>query len=84
MQDMMKIYALGGDNMGAFPMEYTLTLNYSSPLCQKLLSMINDNNTQSELFASYIFKLALLSHRKLSATELNDFLADCYKILELI
>ena len=84
MQDMMKLYALGGDNMGAFPMEYTLTLNYSSPLCQKLLSMINDNNTQSELFASYIFKLALLSHRKLSATELNDFLAECYKILELI
>jgi molecular chaperone HtpG len=84
MQDMMKLYALGGDNMGAFPLEYTLTLNHSSPLCQKLLSMINDSNTQSELFASYIFKLALLSHRKLSAAELNDFLADCYKILELI
>ena len=84
MQDMMKLYALGGDNVSAFPLEYTLTLNSSSPLCQKLISMINENSPQSELFASYIYKLALFSHRKLSASELNDFLADCYKILELI
>ena len=84
MQDMMKLYALGGDNVSAFPLEYTLTLNSSSPLCQKLISMINENSPQSELFASYIYKLALISHRKLSASELNDFLADCYKILELI
>ena len=84
MQDMMKLYALGGDNVGAFPLEYTLTLNSSSPLCQKLISMINENSPQRELFASYIYKLALISHRKLSATELSDFLADCYKILELI
>ena len=84
MQDMMKLYALGGDNVGAFPLEYTLTLNSSSSLCQKLISMINDNLPQCELFASYIYKLALISHRKLSADELNDFLANCYKILELI
>jgi len=84
MQDMMKLYALGGDNVGAFPLEYTLSLNSTSPLCQKLISMINNNSPHSELFASYIFKLALISHRKLSATELNDFLADCYKILNLI
>lgn len=84
MQDMMKLYALGGDNIGAFPLEYTLTLNYSSPLCRKLISMIGDNSPQSELFASYIYQLALISQRKLSADELNDFLADCYKILELI
>lgn len=84
MQDMMKLYALGGDNVGAFPLEYTLTLNSSSSLCQKLISMINDNSPQCELFASYIYRLALISHRKLSADELNDFLANCYKILELI
>ena len=84
MQDMMKLYALGGDNVGAFTLEYTLTLNNSSSLCQKLISMINDNLPQCELFASYIYKLALISHRKLSADELNDFLANCYKILELI
>ena len=84
MQDMMKLYALGGDNVGAFPLEYTLTLNSSSSLCPKLISMINDNLPQCELFASYIYKLALISHRKLSADELNDFLANCYKILELI
>lgn len=84
MQDMMKLYALGGDNVGAFPLEYTLSLNSNSPLCQKLISMINNNSPHSELFASYIYKLALISHRKLSATELNDFLADCYKILNLI
>ncbi len=84
MQDMMKLYALGGDNVGAFPLEYTLSLNSSSPLCQRLISMINDNSPHSELFASYIYKLALISHRKLSAVELNDFLGDCYKILELI
>ena len=84
MQDMMKLYALGGDNVGAFPLEYTLTLNNSSPLCQKLISMIDENTTQSELLASYVFKLALISQRKLSADEMNAFLRDCYKIIELI
>jgi molecular chaperone HtpG len=84
MQDMMKLYALGGDNIGAFPLEYTLTLNNSSHLCQKLITMINQNDPQSELIASYIFKLSLLSQRKLSADEMNAFLNDCYKILELI
>ena len=84
MQDMMKLYALGGDNLGGFPLEYTLTLNNSSPICKKLISMINENSPQSEFIASYIFKLALISHRKLTAEELNGFLGDCYKILDLI
>jgi len=84
MQDMMKLYALGSDNVSSFPLEYTLTLNNSSPLCQKLIAMINESAPQSELIASYIFKLALLSQRKLSPYEMNAFLIDCYKILELI
>ncbi len=84
MEDMMRLYALGGNQMDAFPLDYSLTLNTSSPLYTKLTSMLEASDSKLDMFASYIYKLALLAQKKPTAEELTDFLSDSYKILELI
>lgn len=84
MEDMMRLYALGGNTADAFPLDYTLTLNSSSPLYSKLCTMIENDDDRLDIYASYIYKLALLAQKKPTAEELTSFLADSYKLLGLI
>ena len=44
--------------------------------------MTGTNDDNAALYADYIYKLALLSHKRLTATEMNEFLKDSYAILE--
>ena len=83
MDEMLKLYAMNGMNMGmnSYPQEITLTLNLSSPLISKLEAM--EGETQ-EVTAAYLYGLAQLSQKKLSAQELQKFLADSYNVLELL
>ena len=82
MDEMMKMYAMSGMNMGAgFPQEATLTVNTVSPLIQKLALMEGE---KQEKTAAYLYQLALLSQRKLSAEELQKFLQDSYNVLNLL
>lgn len=82
MEEMMKFYAMSGmGTMGAFPTESTLTVNTASPLIAKLGTMEDDKREKA---ASYLYRLALLSQRKLTAEELKQFLSDGYAILDLI
>ena len=82
MEEMMKMYAMSGMNMGgAFPTDATLTVNTASPLIQKLGVMEGDRQEQT---AAYLYQLALLSQRKLTAEELQKFLRDSYGMLDLI
>lgn len=81
MEEMMKLYAMGGMEMPAFPQDATLTVNTASPLVEKLAAMEGD---KQEKTAAYLYRLALLSQRKLSAEELKQFLNDSYSILDLI
>ena len=82
MEEMMKLYAMSGMSMGdAFPTEETLTVNNTSPLIQKL-SSLEDN--RREKVAAYLYALARLSQRKLSAEELKSFLLDSYAVLDLL
>ena len=67
--------------MNSYPQEITLTLNLSSPLISKLEAM--EGETQ-EVTAAYLYGLAQLSQKKLSAQELQKFLADSYNVLELL
>ncbi len=85
MEDMMKMYAsMGMDMGGAFPTEYTLILNSSSPLISKLAE-INDSDTEkAKLIAKDIYRLTLISQRHMTADELKAFLADSFKILEML
>ncbi len=85
MEEMMKMYSSMGMNVGeGFPVNYTLIINSSSRLIRRLSSMQHENKEKAELIASEIYKLALISHRKLSADELREFLSQSVKLLEMI
>ena len=82
MEEMMKMYSMSGmGGIGAFPTDETLTVNTASPLIAKLSAMEGE---KQEKTAAYLYRLALLSQRKLSGEELKQFLADGYAILDLI
>ena len=82
MEEMMKLYSMNGMGaFGAYPTEATLTVNTVSPLIQKLGTMEGE---KKEKTAAYLYQLALLSQRKLSAQELQKFLSDSYGVLEMI
>jgi molecular chaperone HtpG len=81
MEEMMKLYAMSGMAMPAFPTEATLTVNTTNALITRLSDMDDDKRERT---ASYLYQLALLSQRKLSAEELQRFLSDSYTILGLI
>lgn len=85
MEDMMKMYAGMGMNVGGgFPVEYTLVLNSSSPLITKLEALIESDNDKAKLIATEIYRLALISQRHMTAEELKAFLADSFKILGML
>ena len=82
MEDMMKLYAMSGMGMaGAFPTEATLTVNTASPLIAKLSEMRGERQEQT---ASYLYQLARLSQRKLTAEELQKFLSTAHGVLEML
>ena len=75
--DMMKMYsAAEGSETGAPMAETTLILNSNSPLVRKLA----DN--PDERVAKQIYTLTLLSQRRLTASELKDFLKTSFDMLE--
>lgn len=81
MSDMMRMYKMGAD----FPLEQTLILNSSSPLINKIASLIeSDNKEQAKKISRHIYMLSSLSQRQLTADELVEFLSDSYEILGLI
>ena len=83
MGDMMKMYSSMGMNMGGeFPLEYTLVLNSSSPLINKLSA--ESDREKASLIANEIYRLALISQRRMTADELKAFLADSFKILGML
>ncbi len=85
MEDMMKMYASMGMNMGAdFPLEYTLILNTRSPLIKKLSVIADSDREKAELIASEIYRLALLSQRHLTAEEMKAFLSDSFKLIGMV
>ena len=81
MEEMMKLYAMSGMSLPSFPTEATLTVNTANSLVARLSDMDDDKRERT---AAYLYQLALLSQRKLSAEELQRFLADSYAILGLI
>ena len=82
MEEMIKLYAMSGMGMmGNFPTEATLTVNTSSPLIAKLADMEGE---KQEKTATYLYQLALLSQRKLTAEELQSFLTNSYDVLGML
>ena len=82
MEEMMRMYAMqGGGAMPTFPVEYTLTVNTAAALTGKLTDTVESDPEKAELMAAQIFRLCLLSQRKLTAEELSEFLAAGFDLL---
>ena len=83
MEEMMRMYQMngaGGDF--SFPVETSLIVNLSAPLSEKLSVLVSSDFEKAETIANYIYKLALVSQRKLSQDEMEAFLCDGFDILE--
>ena len=83
MEEMMRMYAMQGGmgSMPAYPVDYTLTVNTASPLTGKLMDLCESDSDKAKLIASQVYRLCLLSQRKLTAEELTDFLAAGFDLL---
>ncbi len=83
MEEMMKMYAMqsGEGALPTFPVDYTLTVNTASPLTARLSELCETDGERAEAIAAQIWRLSLLSQRKLTAEELTAFLADSFDLL---
>ncbi len=85
MDDFMKAYSYMTGSGAQTPSvaDQTLILNTASALYTHLEDVLsNDSKERAEFMAGYIYKLSLMSHRRLEADELHSFLSDSYKMLE--
>ena len=78
MENMMRMYAMGGDAM-AFPVEYTLLVNTASPIVSRLSS--GSYGERRERLARHLWLLAALANRKLSADEMKELLSGSFELL---
>lgn len=83
MQDMMKMYAMGGMDMNMFGnASETLVLNANNQLVQYILENKDSENTP--VFAAQLYDLAKLSNAPLSAEAMTEFVARSNKIMNLL
>ena len=78
MEEMMKLYNMPS---GDFPVESTLVINSASPLISKLEQTAENDPEKAKAMASYIYKVSLLSQKKLSADEMQAFMKDSFELL---
>lgn len=77
MEEMMRMYGIAQPT----PPEKKLIVNLDSPLIQKLDSLCESDSDSASELAEYIYKLALLSQKKFTAEEMQDFMKSSYNIL---
>ena len=84
MQDMMKMYSMGGPgmDMNMFGGGETLILNSANKLVQYILEHKDGEHT--ELFCKQLYDLAMIAHKPLPAEEMTDFVARSNEIMLLL
>ena len=84
MQDMMKMYSMGGNgmDMGMFGGGETLVLNSGNKLVQYILD--HKEGEHVELFCKQLYDLAMIAHKPLPAEEMTDFVARSNEIMMLL
>lgn len=84
MDEMMRLYRIkleGEDGAPSYPSDMSLIVNTGSPLTEKLSALCDTDEEKALQIASYIFKLSLLSQKKLSPEEMNGFMHDSFELL---
>ena len=83
MQDMMKMYAMPGMDMGAYGKEgETLVLNANHPLVQYILE--NEKGENVEMICEQLYDLALLQHAPLEPEAMSKFVARSNDLMMLL
>ena len=82
MQDMMKMYAMGGMNPNMFGGEETLVLNANNKLVNYIFE--NKDSEHIDMICKQLYDLAMLSHRPLEAQAMTEFVARSNEIMMLL
>ncbi len=86
MQEMMKMYSMGGMGMGMDPSMFggseTLVLNANNRLVQYILE--NSDSQHVPMFCQQLYDLALISHKPLAPEEMTKFIARSNEIMMLL
>lgn len=77
MEEMMRMYGISQPT----PPDKKLILNTASPLISKLDGLCESNPELATELAEYIYKLAMLSQKKFSAEEMQEFMDGSYNLL---
>ena len=78
MEEMMRMYNM---DSSSYPTESSLTVNTSSKLINKLEALASADPDKARQIASYIYKLSLLSQKKFSAEEMQEFMKDGFELM---
>ena len=82
MQDMMKMYAMGGMDASMFGGDYTLTLNYNNALVQYILN--NKDSENVPMFCEQLYDLAMISNQPLAPEAMTKFMKRSNDIMLLL
>ena len=82
MQDMMKMYGMGGMDPNMFGGQETLVLNANHPLVKYLAE--NKDSDKAPVICEQLYDLAMLSHKQLSPDEMTKFVQRSNEILMLL
>ncbi len=79
MEEMMKMYGMGGMDASAFGGQQTLVLNAKHPLVQYIYS--HQDGEKVTMFCKQLYDLAMISHKPLSPEEMTAFIARSNEIM---
>ena len=82
MQEMMKMYGMGGMDASMFGSQATLVLNANHPLVQFLVA--NKDSKNASIICKQLYDLAMLAHKPLSAEEMTAFVKRSNDIMMLL
>ena len=79
MQEMMKMYGMGGMDPSMFGTDATLILNANHPLVQYVVEHKDGENT--DMFCHQLYDLAMLAHKPLSPEGMTEFVKRSNEIM---
>ena len=82
MQEMMKMYGMGGMDASMFGSQATLVLNANHPLVQFLVA--NKESENVSIICKQLYDLAMLAHKPLSPEEMTAFVKRSNDIMMLL
>ena len=82
MQEMMKMYGMGGMDASMFGSQATLVLNANHPLVQFLVA--NKDSENVSIICKQLYDLAMLAHKPLSPEEMTVFVKRSNDIMMLL